>query len=371
MRRRDASLVSAAFALALAAACNSGGTETIGGTPSETGPDGPDIPDEPMSCDELGDEFPLSEGVATLAGRAEPGWQDGCRLQARFFNPVNVAVGPEGNVFVADFDNDLIRRVTPEGEVTTVAELPGFSAPFGLAFTPSGELYIETDGNDRSQRDWETGTIWHVDLETGRPTLIVRDIGRPRGIAALDDRRLVLSDMRRHTLSILDVQTGLIEPLAGEPDEAGFADGTGDEARFDTPYDVVVTEDGDLLVADQGNNAIRRVTLDGEVTTVVGGPDDLETLNAPQGLALADDGTLYITEFGAYRISRLTPDGAVELVAGDGNPGYRDGDPASAQFNGLEGIDLSPDGRYLYVADGDRGRQIPGFHRIRRVDLEF
>ena len=138
---------------------------------------------------------------------------------------------------------------------------------------------------------------------------------------------------------------------------------TGADARFMLPTDVAVLPGDVILVADLGNNAIRQVTLGGAVTTYAAG------LTSPQGLAVAPDGTLYITEPDAGTIRHH--DGVtLTLVAGSGAPGYADDpDPLAGQLHGLEGLDVSADGQYLYVANGTRGEDLP-YHFVRRVTLD-
>src|SRR5262245_26315539 len=82
----------------------------------------------------FGDAAPFTKGVSTLAGAAEAGFVDGDRSVARFNNPVNVAVGPDGRIFVADFDNGKLRVVTPDGTTSTLISTENFRRPFGLAF---------------------------------------------------------------------------------------------------------------------------------------------------------------------------------------------------------------------------------------------
>ncbi len=338
-----------------------------------------------LFCEDLekpaDDMYPLEGGVATLAGTDRSGFKDGCRGGARFFNPVNVALGPGSeDLFVADFDNGMLRRITPDGDVHTVINDRGFTAPFGMAFTPSGDLYVQTDGRDDGVRTYTTGTLWKVDVGSGKAKVLVRDLGRPRGLAALGNDFLVLSDWTRHTISLMDLRTLKVRLLAGKAGEPGFVDGDGEAARFNHPYHVVALGDGSLLVADHGNHAIRRVDRDGRVTTWAGtgrrgkedGPRERATFDHPQGLALGHDGTLFVTDFGGFRIRAIDRGGRVFTIAGDGQPGFRDGDPRGSRFNGLEGIVVSKDGTFLYVADGDRGKRSQrGPHRVRRVDLAF
>lgn len=332
----------------------------------------PGLPDAaPVS-----DAAPLTEGVTALAGGETPGDDDGPRNVARFNNPVNVAVGPGGDLYVADFDNNLVRHVTPVGTVTTLIDRNDFKRPFGLAFD-GDTLYVQTDDNDRGGHSLDTGTIWRVDIDTGDAEVVARDVGRPRGIAVLPDGRLALADMAHHTVSLLDPDTGAVTLLAGAADQPGFVDATGADARFGRPYDVVVTPAGDLLVADFDNHRIRRVTVGGVVTTLAGTGDQgvkdgmlaEARFDAPQALAIDAAGNVYVTDTAGYRVRRIDTAGAVVTIAGDGEAGFRDGEPMQARFYGLEGHDVTPEGSYLYIADGNRGDG-ELYHRIRRLTLD-
>ncbi|MDB4932123.1 MAG: hypothetical protein JWM10_4607 [Myxococcaceae bacterium] len=314
-------------------------------------------------------------GAITLAGNDQADFVDGDRETARFNNPANLTLGPDGNVYVADNDNSCIRIVRPSGEVMTYTRQEGFSHPFGLAFAPDGTLYVQTDGNDRGERSFDTGTLWRVERLTGRATPLARDLGRPRGLVVIPDGRVVMVDNEHHVVRTYDPATATVTDLAGVRDQPGFAEGAGPEARFNRPYDVVVVGDR-LLVADQNNHRIRAVTFDGVVTTWAGsgemgssdGQSAAATFNRPQALAVDGMGAVYVTEIGGYVVRRVSPDGDVTTIAGAGAGGFMDGAPMRAQFFGLEGLDVSADGRVLFVADGNRGGTEPN-HRVRRVVL--
>ena len=314
-------------------------------------------------------------GAITLSGGAEGGWVDGPRASALFRNPTNVLLGPDGNVYVADYDNGDVRLVRPNGVTLTFTRQDAFSHPFGMAFAPDGTLYVQTDDDDTALGLADAGTIWRLDRRTGVATVVVRDIGRPRGLAALSDGRLVLVDIAHDVVRLLDPTTRAITDLAGSRDVPGFADGTGAAARFDHPNDVVVGPGGLLIVADRDNNRLRSVSLAGVVSTYAGtgvagsldGPSGTATFNLPQGLAADTAGNVFVTDTGAYVVRRIAPNGAVTTVAGDGTAGFADGAPMQARFFGLEGLDVSADGSSLYVADGNRGGTAPN-PRVRRFE---
>lgn len=326
---------------------------------------------------------PLGPGVSTLAGSDEPGSMDGPREVARFRNPTNVIVGPDSHIYVADYGNDRIRRVTPDGEVSLLTHQPGFIRPFGMAFTPDGTLYVQTDGNDMGQVSVETGSIWRVDLDTGEATLVARDLGRPRGLAALSDGRLVLVDHPTHAIHLLDPEAPNPERqlLAGKPGQMGFVDAAGEDARFARPLGAVVIDDA-IYVADRENHRIRKITLQGAVTTLAGtgtaasvdGPLAQAQLHGPFALARDSAGNLYASELGSMQIRKIDlASGMVTTIAGTGTAGFLDAeDPLEAQFFGLEGVAVDGEGTYLYIADGNRGQEPPElypYHRVRRLEL--
>src|SRR5215204_6295690 len=132
----------------------------------------------------------------------------------------------------------------------------------------------------------------------------------------------------------------------------------GKQASFSDPYGVAVAADGTIYVADAGeSNRIRKISPDGNVTTLAGGSEGFAdgagtsaSFNTPSALALGPDGNLYVADTGNNRIRKITGDGKVSTVAGDGTAGYVDGPVATAQFNGPIGLTVSGDGD-IYVAD--------------------
>jgi sugar lactone lactonase YvrE len=322
---------------------------------------------------------PLTDGLSTLAGWSQNAAIDGPRDVARFDDPVNVVVGKDGTVYVADYNNFRIRAVTPTGDVSTLVQQANFQRPFGLALSVDGTtLYAQTDRNEMGVQDPTSGTIWRIDIATGVATAVGHGLQRPRGLAVLADGRVVLSDHVRHTLQLLDPTTGAVQDLAGTPNTPGLMNGTGTGALFAQPYDVVVDGSGDLLVADFDNNEIRKVTLGGAVTTFAGtgapgamnGARLTATFSHPQGLAIDGAGNVYVTDTGNHLIRRIAAaDGQVTTIAANGTAGFHDDPmPLLGELYALEGVDVNADASYLYIADGDHGDVQP-YHRVRRLTL--
>ncbi len=323
-----------------------------------------------------GDLPPFTNGVSTLTGHAEAGFVDGPRGTARFNNPVNVVYGPDGKLYVADFDNSKIRVVNPDtGDTQTLIQQENFQRPFGMVFGADGTFYVSTDRNPAGVQDGRSGTIWKVNLSTKTATPIIENIGRARGMVVLTDGKLAFTDFQAHTISIVDPATKQVSILAGSLGQAAYADATGPAARFNAPYGIVQRADGKLVVADQFNNRIRLVGLDGSVTTLLGssagfadGSGGGAKLSMPQAVAMTSNGDIYITDLSNYRIRKLSGD-SLTTVVGAGEGGYRDSDDKlAAEVYGLEGLTLKPDGSMMFIADGGRGESVP-FNRIRSVKM--
>jgi sugar lactone lactonase YvrE len=301
---------------------------------------GPPSPDAPPMVEELP---PLGDGVGTLSGASVPGRIDGTRGIARFSNPVNVVSDGAGGLVVCDFDNSTLRRVSADGTASSPFTLPtGFARPFGAVRT-GDTLFVQTD---RSTAGTPTGALWRVSLTNNSVALVKDAFGRYRGLGVLSDGRLVGAEYLQGIIAIIDPATGNATPLI-----------TG----LTTPYDIVVLPTDDVVFADYGGHAVRKVSPDGTVHTLAD-----TGFTTPQGLALADDGTIYVSDPGAAKIFAIAPvTYEVSTAAGTGTPGYLDdADPLAAKLFGLEGIDVDAD--YLYVADGSGGEDVP-YHRVRRI----
>jgi sugar lactone lactonase YvrE len=331
--------------------------------------------DDTMGGDDDGSGAPpFTNGTSTLAGSSDAKYVDGSRDIARFSNPVNVAFH-DGRVYVADFDNGKIRMVDADGTTGTVIAQTGFARPFGMTFAPDGTLYVSTDKDSNGQLSDMSGTLWRVDVDARTATAIAGNLGRPRGLAVMKDGRIAVADYTHHAIQIVNASSGAVTPLAGTWGAAGMVDGVGAGAKFSAPYQLVTLPDGSLLVTDFGNSRLRKVAVDGTVTTMAGktagfadGSMATAEFKNPEGIAIDAAGDVFVSDVGNARVRRIHGD-AVDTIAGDGTPGYVDNDDnQAARFFGLEGVSVNDDGSMVYVADGNQGNDAP-YNRVRQVKL--
>ncbi len=312
--------------------------------------------------------------VETFAGGAEAGFADGRGDQARFAYPHGLALDEASHLYVADYNNHRIRRVAPDGEVTTLAGdgTPGFEDgkagaarfrnPCGLAWH-AGVLYVVDAGNRAVRRLREGQDGWTVETVAGGPAVAEADgFVAPRDLAIdaqAEPPVLYVAD----TGGLRVRQVALGEP--GQPVTTACELAGGAPGQLAGPYAVAVDAHGALFVADATSNAIRRF-VDGASSTFAGGGvvglldgDGLSARFAyPTALAFDRAGALFVADQLNHAVRRVQG-GAVTTVAGRGAAGDEDGVGADAGFFRPSGLVVCPDGT-LFVADTDN-------HRIRRI----
>jgi uncharacterized delta-60 repeat protein len=319
--------------------------------------------------------------VSTLAGSGVEGLADGPAATAQFSEPRGVAIDAAGNLYVADSDNDCIRKVTPAGMVTThagsctygfadgPAGVARFASPNGVAAGAGGVVYVADTFNHRIRKVAPDGTVTtlagtgHAGFADGPGATAQLD--SPDGIAVDREGNVYVLDRGNHRVRRI-APSGMVSTLAGSG-VAGFADGSGASARFDHARGIAVDAAGILYVADEYNERIRKITPDGTVTTFAGsgdegsadGPAGQASFNGPIGIAVDPAGNLYVVDWGSHSIRRVSSDGTVTTIAGTGEGGYVDGPGAAARFNQPFGIAVDAAGN-VYVGDTQN-------HRIRRI----
>ena len=315
--------------------------------------------------------------ITTVAGSdVEPGFagDGGPALLARFNRPSSVAVDDGGNIYIADSFNGRIRRVTADGTINTVANVPGFD----LAIDKAGNLYSAANSAIIRIRPDGTSTVIAGTTEFDPVT------GQPRGDILLgafgltvdEAGNVYFAESRTHLIHKI-TPGGVLMTIAGQRFRSGFSGDGGPalEAKFSSPYDVDIDSEGNLYVADFHTSRIRKITPDGIVTTVAGGNPFVRTslwgdggraiearLSGPMGVAVGPGGTLYIADTRNARVRKVTPDGIIRTMAGGG--GFNgDGQPAGHALVANPQTTAFDTAGHLYVADRDN-------HRIRKIDRD-
>ncbi len=267
------------------------------------------------------------------------GHGDAQGAKARFFDPRGLCADPRGGVLVADAANAMVRRIAPDGMVSSLAGVP--------------ELRKTVEG----------------------PAAKAGFVG-PDALAVGADGSIYVADSYANTLRVL--RDGVVSLLAGADQLPGYADGAGAQARFNHPVGIAVDpRSGDLLVADAYNHTIRRVGRDGLVSTLGGTPGINEhrdgplrhaLFNTPVGIAVHGDGSIYVSEYFNHDLRRISPHGEVSTLAGlAGQPGDLDGPGPRARLRRPQQIAFDAAG-VLYIVDaGNRKLRALGRDGVLRT----
>ena len=286
----------------------------------------------------VADEFYLrsmdlaSGRVTTFAGGGQGPPIDGAGTNAKFSGLTGVAVNGDA-VFVSDAYNCVaIRTVTPSAVVSTFA----------------GQ-------EDYGCRGYSDG----IGTNAGFVSILSFAVD---SLSA----NLYVADWGSHTIRSVST-SGLVSTIAGDPLNAGWADGTGTNALFNTPAGLTVDSLGTVYICDSYNHAIRAMKGD-SVSTFVGtaqvagfqdGVGSNAQFNYPRGITVDVSNILYVSDIGNFKIRRITPDGVVTTFVGGGangfTPGYADGLGTTAYFSSLYSITIDTSGSTLYVTDKEDG----------------
>ncbi|KQQ96453.1 NHL repeat-containing protein [Massilia sp. Leaf139] len=304
--------------------------------------------------------------ISPLAGTGEDGVVDGPQAQSRFSDPFGVAVDAHGVVYVADGgDSNRIRRIGRDGAVSTFAggregfadgagAAAAFHTPSALAVDRFGNLYVADTGNHAIRKITPQGGVSTL-AGDGQPGYAdgqgrAARFNAPVGVAVDARGNVYVADTYNDRIRRI-APDGSVSTVAGGA-RPGNADGPAAGASFDTPSAVAVDKDGNLFVADTGNNALRRIGADGIVSTLAA-PLEGERrplLRRPTGLALTNDGYLYIAG-GGGRVLQLAPGGELHaLDDADRPPESTFGSDGKVQLYAPHGIAVERDGS-LVVAD--------------------
>jgi sugar lactone lactonase YvrE len=264
--------------------------------------------------------------VSTFAGSGTQGSINANSILASFNEPRGIAVDASGNVYVADAGNNLIRKITVSGQVSTIAGADSsFSAPSGIAVDASGNVYVADAGNGLMRKITPAGVVSTLSGPSGGL------FNNPTGVAVDAGDNVFVANFLDNTIYKISPQDSVtLYAGSGFP---GADNGPAASASFYYPSSVAVDTAHNLYVADGVNNLIRKITPNGIVSTLAGsgqsGAVDSTGVNAsfngPSGLAVDMAGNVYVADTNNNSIRKITPDGKVTTIAGSGKAGSKDG----------------------------------------------
>jgi DNA-binding beta-propeller fold protein YncE len=303
--------------------------------------------------------------VTTIAGDGTAGFANGSALSGRLNQPYGLIVA-SGTIYIADELNQRIRSLV-NGTLATVAgsgtigaqDGPAaqatFSAPHNIIASGSGFLVADTDNHRiRQIVSGQVSTLAGSSTGFQDGPLLTAQFAEPKGMAVDTSGKVYVADFANHC--IRTIAGGQVSTLAGNGNP-GAQDGPISAARFRFPRDVAVDATGRLYVADSANHKIRLI-WNGQVSTFAGsgfagfqnGAALTARFNTPYALALASGDRIFVADNLNHRI-RLIENGQVTTSAGSGTAGFKDGSPATAQFNQPTGVAVSSTSGRVYVAD--------------------
>lgn len=322
--------------------------------------------------------FINGQTVSTLAGDGNYGNKDGVGTAASFNNIYQIALDASGNIYVADFGNHKIRKVTPAGVVTTFAGI-GFAGsadgsvssatfkwPRGVAVDASGNVYVSDTGNQKIRKISTTGIVSTI---AGNGTVGKTDgvgssasFNYPEGLVVDASGNIYVADTNNSVIRKI-TPTGTVSTYAGDG-TAGSVNGSSITARFNYPQGVTVDASGNVYVADTRNNMIRKITPAGVVSTFAGditagdvnGVGVNAKFNSPVGLSADVNSNLYVADTSNNKIKKITSAAEVSTFAGVDSWGYVDGDISVASFSDPYSIVYDAQLDKVYVSDNANGR---------------
>lgn len=326
--------------------------------------------------------------VSTWLGTAgASGNKDANGTAARFANPHHLVFDASDNLYIADSTNNIVRKATPAGEVTTalgssryssadgMGQAAGFSQPRGLARDAAGNLYIADSSNHTIRKATPGGVVTTLagrakrdtskfDPSRVNGTLTAARFDSPRAIAADKSGNLYVtehSDIRRIA------SDGTVSTYAGDLEDTGTTDGTGTSARFSSAYGISVTASNHILVTESANNVVRKITPGAVVSTFAGANGSSGTTDATNPgdarfdtlYAVVTDsfGNVFVADRNAHTIRRIDAvTGAVTTFAGVANTsGHAEGTPGLLNLPPSLAIDSANN---LYVSSISSIRKI-------------
>lgn len=306
-------------------------------------------------------------GVSTLAGINQDYYGDGAGKQAYFSVPKGLATDVNGNIYVTDFQNQRIRKVTPGGVTTTIAgngmngsqdgvgSNASFNEPLDVAVDGNGVIYVADNASNKIRKITTDGTV-----------TTFANISEPISLGVDQNGNVFVGCSQYGGAVYKFTRDGTKSIIAGDTMERAHVDGQGSAARFAGPAVLTVDANGNVYVAD-GDNSIRKISSTGEVTTVAGQPGiegtqdgslSSATFYHPYNIAVDGHGNLFLTELNHIRKIDLSA-GIVSTYAGTMSPGplSLNGSFLNATFEQPNGICVDQSG-IVYVSSFDEIRRI-------------
>jgi gliding motility-associated-like protein len=303
--------------------------------------------------------------VSTIAGSGNKACNDGVGTNASFSYPIGIVTDNAGNVYVADALCNVIKKINPSGNVTTLAGdgMSGykdgagtgaeFNTPLGLTIDASGNLYVADELNERIRKITPGGVVTTVAGNGSRQSAdggaAAAAFSDPSGLVFDNAGNLYITDAGSSRIREISA-AGVVTTLAGSGTSTGSADGPGNVATFNGPYGITIDKAGNLFVSDRFNNEIRKITPAGLVSTFAGntalgpaggstdGVGTAASFSDPTGLVFDASGDLFVADRYNHKIRKITPDGTVSTFAGDGKTGDVDGNIGGAPATGKQSV---------------------------------
>jgi sugar lactone lactonase YvrE len=312
--------------------------------------------------------------VSTYAGNGKMGMSNGSAMEASFANPMGICSDDKGNLYVADSHNNIVRKIDRNGNVSTIAgsdsagNLDGngirasFFYPEAVFADHNGNVYVSDTHNNLIRKIDSNGMVTTVaGLRSGYENKMKQGLGikldNPAGICVDLQGNLFIADWANNVIREIS-SDGSAKILAGTIGIRGANDGQGTEASFYLPWGMVPDSLGNVYVTDFRNNMIRKISTAGIVSTMAGsttrgstdGLGKAASFFHPAGIAIDKKGNLYVADSGNNKIRKITPDGMVTTFAGNGSRGNANGRALDASFYKPYALAIGPDGS-LFVAD--------------------
>lgn len=330
--------------------------------------------------------YTISEiNSSIIAGNGSTGSVDGTGTNASFSSPISLAIDSQDNIFVTDTNNHLIRKITPNGVVTTFAgsaqgyadgtgTTVKFNYPYGITIDANDNLYVTDANNFKIRKITSAGVVTTI---AGSTQGFADGIGTnakfmtPAGIVISQDNVLYVTDQKNNRIRKITAN-GEVSTFSGS--SQGYTDGTKETARYYWPAGITIDSEDNLYISDTYNNKIRKINTDGEVSpnnevsTIAGstagfenGVGTIAKFYWPIGIAIDAQNNLYTADFNNDKIRKIDKNGLVSTLAGS-TRGYLEGVGSTAKYNRPFGIAINSNGT-IFIADTFN-------NRIRKITQE-